>query len=223
MLPDDPFAPPFLGFTPAAFAWFAGLERNNTKAWFDAHRPTFEDEVKAPLTRLLDDLAAELGGAVKVFRQNRDIRFSKDKSPYKTNTYGVVRGIRPGFGLYVSVSAQGVMAGAGEYEIGPARLEKLRQAILDDGAGPALERALADAERAGLPYAGDTLKTAPRGYPRDHPRIALLRLKQLLLMKRLPREKAEGQAPFDHALWLWSTARPVLDWLEEHVGPGAEP
>ncbi|MCB1370844.1 MAG: DUF2461 family protein, partial [Rhodobacteraceae bacterium] len=95
---------PFLGFGEGALDWFRGLEAENSKAWFEANRTDWERGIHDPLERLLEELAADLGGSVKMFRQNRDIRFSKDKSPYKTNTYGVVRVPGSESGLYVSIS-----------------------------------------------------------------------------------------------------------------------
>src|SRR4051794_16320806 len=103
-------APGFAGFAPAAFTWFAGLESDNTKTWFAAHRETYETVVRGALEALLDELADELGGgSVKLFRQHRDTRFSQDKSPYKTRTYGVI-GNRPGShaSLFLQVSRTGL-------------------------------------------------------------------------------------------------------------------
>ena len=80
----------FAGFPPEAFAWFTGLEADNSKRWFDAHRETYDTAVRGQFEAMMDDLADDLGGEVKVFRQNRDLRFSADKSPYKTRTYGVI-------------------------------------------------------------------------------------------------------------------------------------
>ena len=81
----------FAGFAPEAFAWFSGLEADNTRQWFTAHRDTYEIAVRGAFEAMMDELADDLGGEVKVFRQHRDMRFSADKSPYKTRTYGVIR------------------------------------------------------------------------------------------------------------------------------------
>src|SRR4051794_37344679 len=80
----------FAGFPAATFVWFAGLEADNSRPWFHAHRETYDSVVRGALEALLDELAAEVGGEVKVFRQHRDVRFSRDKSPYKTRTYGLI-------------------------------------------------------------------------------------------------------------------------------------
>src|SRR5918911_4247940 len=81
---------PFAGFGAGAVAWFEGLERDNSKAYFDAHRAVFLEQVRGPFEALLDELSLEFGGEPRVFRQHRDIRFSPDKSPYKTRTYGIL-------------------------------------------------------------------------------------------------------------------------------------
>ncbi|MEO1421682.1 MAG: DUF2461 domain-containing protein [Pseudomonadota bacterium] len=215
---------PFLGFRPAAFAWFAGLKADNTKSYFEASRDVFETEVKEPLNRLLGELGAELGGTVKVFRQNRDVRFSKDKSPYKLNTYGVVQGLGGGsFGLYVSINDTRVMAGTGLYDPAKDQLDRMRSAINDETTGSDLEDAIATAEQAGVALEGSALKTAPRGFPKDHPRIELLRLKQILLMHTLPKAKAIDRVPYDHAMATWAASKDVVDWLTEHVGESEIP
>jgi len=209
--------PGFLGFGPSALKWFEGLEANNQKTWFDANRPTFEAEVKAPLLALLDEFASRHGGAVKVFRQNRDVRFSKDKSPYKTNTYGVVskEGRLP---FYASINAAGFSCGTGFYGPSKERLSALRDAIADDETGPEFEEALTFAEAAGIGLSGDTLATAPRGFAKDHPRVALLRHKSMLLTRRLePAKVPESRAPFDFALETWQALAPAREWLEAHA------
>ena len=99
----------FEGFSTDAFAWFAGLERDNSKAYFMASRDVYETQVREPLEELLEELTAEFGGVVKMFRQNRDVRFSPDKSPYKTTTYGILYDVTvPGDGLYAQLSARGL-------------------------------------------------------------------------------------------------------------------
>jgi uncharacterized protein (TIGR02453 family) len=201
------------------------LESNNTKAWFDAHRATFEAEVKGPMNRLLDELGGELGGTVKLFRQHRDIRFSKDKSPYKTNTYGVISGIGSGGvdGLYVSISARGIAAGTGYYDISKDQLERFRIALVEPESGGAFDAVFSQAVAAGLEDRANALKTAPRGYPKDHPRIAYLRMKQVLLMQTLDRAQVKGRLPLDHALSVWRRAKPVMDWMAQYVGESSTP
>ena len=82
----------FDGFGPGVRRWFAGLEADNSKAYFSANRAVFDEAVRGQMEALLGELSETFGGEVRMFRQNRDIRFSRDKSPYKTNTYGVIHG-----------------------------------------------------------------------------------------------------------------------------------
>jgi uncharacterized protein (TIGR02453 family) len=205
----------FRGFPRAAFEWFAGLERDNSKAYFTATRALYERDVRGGLEAMLDELAEEFGGEVKVFRQQRDLRFSADKSPYKTRTYGVVGGR-----LYAQVAAGGLYAGTGYHQMAPDQLERFRAAVADGRAGPALETAVAG---SGLEVAGESLRTAPRGYPRDHPRIELLRRKALIVGRSLPAGDIGRDAALTHVAGAWRAAAPLNAWLDEHVGPPAEP
>jgi len=154
------------------FEWFTGLERDNSKRYFTATRTRYEREVRGGLEAMLDELCAEFGGVVRVFRQQRGVRFSPDKSPYKLQTYGLLGGVEgPRAGLYAQLSARGLYAGTGPHVLARDQLERYREAVADDRSGPALAAAVAAAVDAGPEPAGESLKTAPRGYPRDHPRI----------------------------------------------------
>ena len=135
----------FEGFSPEVHEWFRGLEADNSKAYFAAHRQFFEDEVRGQMEALLTELGERFGGKVKLFRQNRDIRFSADKSPYKTNTYGVLRGTEiAAQGLYASISARGLVAGSGYHVMGRDQLasvvagDQQRGAVRDDLTSEAL-------------------------------------------------------------------------------------
>ena len=174
--------------------------------------------MREPLEAMLDELAAELGGEVKVFRQHRDLRFSPDKSPYKTRTYGVV--FAAPAPLYAQVDREGLFAGTGFHQLDAAQLERFRAAVADDAAGPALERAIAAAHAGGVETFGEVLKRAPRGYPRDHPRLALLRHKALFGGRRLApgRDGIGSAAALDHARATWQACAPMNAWLDEHVG-----
>jgi len=197
----------FNGFGPEAFWWFDGLERDNSREYFARTRDLYEREVREQL----EDLLLELGdGEVKVFRQHRDLRFSRDKRPLKERTYGVAGG------LYVQLSARGMYVGTGYYRVEPDQLARYRAAVADDNTGPALEAALA---KARLDVAGASLKTAPRGYPRDHPRIELLRYKQLIVGKSLPGDGGIAREPaLKLARGVRQASAPIVAWLNEHVG-----
>jgi len=219
-------AVPSAGFPPQAFAWLAGLEADNSRAWFAAHRTTYEQAVRGPLEQLLEDLANELGGRVKLLRQQRDTRFSPDKSPYKTRTYGVILPeTGSDAGLYAELGREGLFAGTGYYEMAPDQLARYREVVAGEPAGPALEAAVRAVRAAGLETSGEALKTAPRGYPRDHPRVELLRHRMLVAGRRLapgPDGIPAGVAR-SHLRSTWAACAALTDWLDAHVGPSAIP
>jgi uncharacterized protein (TIGR02453 family) len=168
---------------------------------------------------LLDELAGEeFGQMVKLFRQHRDLRFSRDKSPYKTRTYGLVSSQERSH--YAEVSARGLYAGTGFYRPERDALARFRDAVLDDVTGPELEALVAGVRAAGLEVEGATLRSAPRGVPRDHPRIALLRHTSLIAGRRLP-PGAGGigrEAAVSHLADTWRAADPLLGWVDRTVG-----
>ncbi|MEA2155334.1 MAG: hypothetical protein QOE11_1474 [Solirubrobacteraceae bacterium] len=222
---DDP--PDFTGFAPEAFSWFEALQADNSKGWFAAHRETYDRAVRGALEALLEQLAIELGGSVKLFRQHRDTRFSTDKSPYKTTTYGLITD-RPDSRapLYAQLSATGLFAGTGYHALAADQLARFRAAVAADATGPALETAIATAHGAAVETFGEALKTAPRGYPRDHPRAGLLRHKSLIAGRRL--QPAAGgaiaaAAALEHARATWEACAPMNAWLDEHVGASEIP
>jgi uncharacterized protein (TIGR02453 family) len=207
------------------FKWFKGLEEDNSKEYFTGNRDFYEEAVRDQMEALLTELSDRFGGEVKMFRQNRDVRFSADKSPYKTNTYGVIYGSeQAGQGLYASVSARGLVAGSGYHMMARDQLERYRDAVADDSSGPAVEKLSARATKAGIELWGESLATAPRGYPKDHPRIELLRRKSLSLGATL---KAGRGISRDDGLQFvsktWRACAQVTAWLDEHVGPSTLP
>ncbi|QYJ02958.1 DUF2461 domain-containing protein [Nocardioides panacisoli] len=206
----------FTGFPVAALDFYDDLEVENTKSFWDAHKQTYRDQVRAPMLELTAALADEFGEA-KVFRPHRDVRFSKDKTPYKTHQ-GAFVGVGPATGWYVEIAAPGVRIGGGVYHAAGDQLAALREGMAEDDDGALLLKILADLERGGFRIEGEQLKTAPRGYPKDHPRIELLRHKTLLGMK------SYGFEEFIHTPELldrvrddWRRLRPLVNWLADQV------
>src|SRR5690242_8190499 len=141
----------FEGFGPGVRRWFTGLEADNSRDYFTANRGLFDESVRGQMEALLDELAGKFDGEVKMFRQNRDIRFSADKSPYKTNTYGVIYGSSiAAQGLYASISARGLVAGSGYHTMARDQLERYREQVHDAKSGTELEKLVGKAEKAGL-------------------------------------------------------------------------
>jgi uncharacterized protein (TIGR02453 family) len=215
----------FEGFGPKVQKWFQGLEADNSKEYFAASRDFFEESIRDQLEALLTELGTKFGGELKMFRQNRDIRFSPDKSPYKTNTYGVLRGPDvPGEGLYVSISATGLVAGSGYHMMARDQIDRYRDGVADATHGPELSKLVARAEKAGLELWGESLATAPRGYPKDHERIELLRRKSLALGATLKFGRGISRPDgLQFVTRTWRAAAPVTAWLDAHVGPSTLP
>ncbi|CAN7568979.1 DUF2461 domain-containing protein [Terrabacter sp. LjRoot27] len=215
--PDDLSPSAFDGFPPGALSFYAELEDVNSRDWWLAHKDVYERDVREPMLALLDGLEDEFGPA-KLFRPNRDVRFSADKSPYKTHQ-GALVGSGTVLGYYVQVSADGLRAGGGFRAVSPAQTARFRSAVDAPSSGLELETVLGALRSAGFELMGDQVKTTPRGYAADHPRIATLRHKELMVSR-----------DFGAPAWLstrrtlvevrdtWRAVRPLTAWLEEHVG-----
>lgn len=210
----------FEGFGPKVQEWFEGLEADNSREYFTATRDFFEESIREQMEALLTELSATFGGEVKMFRQNRDIRFSRDKSPYKTNTYGVLRGSEiAAEGLYASISANGLVAGSGYHMMARDQLDRYREQVADEQHGRELARLVDRAEQSGLDLWGESLLTAPRGYPTDHEQIELLRRKSLSLGSRLDFGRGiDRKDGLEFVARTWRAAGPVTGWLDTHVG-----
>jgi uncharacterized protein (TIGR02453 family) len=215
----------FEGFGPKVQKWFKGLEADNSREYFNGTRDFFEESIRDQMEALLTELSAKFGGDVKMFRQNRDIRFSPDKSPYKTNTYGVLYGSEiAAQGLYASISANGLVAGSGYHMMARDQLERYREGVASDRDGPALEKLVAKVEKGGLELWGESVATAPRGYPKDHPRIELLRRKSLSLGSTLKFGRGIGRSEgLKFVGATWRATAPVTGWLDAHVGASTSP
>lgn len=219
---------PFTGFPPDAFAFYAALEDddNNQRAWFDANRSVYEQAVRIPMEALLARAAADGYGDGKVFRPNRDVRFSRDKRPYKHHC-GAVIAHRDGSGRasrYLQLDARGMMAATGYWELSRDQLERFRRAVDDPRTGEELTELVASARNAGLEVLGSELTRAPRGYPVDHPRIELLRHRRLAASRRWSRDDwMHTDAAYGRVVGVWDEAAPIGEWLERHVGAAMEP
>ena len=211
----------FTGFPDAAIEFYEGLEADNSRAYWQDHKATYESAVKAPMLALLDDLEPEFGAA-KLFRPNRDVRFSADKSPYKTQQ-GAFLGTDVGVaGYYVAIDADGLLAGGGFRAHGTDQTKRMRAAI-DSAAGVELERMVAELGRAGFDIRGEQVATAPRGFAKDHPRIELLRHKELMVLKTFgaPAWLATKRARTEVEK-VWRALGPINGWFAEHVGPSTQ-
>jgi len=207
----------FEGFPVAALDFYDDLEMDNTKSFWTAHKEVYDAAVKRPMDALVAALEPEFGKA-KVFRPYRDVRFAKDKTPYKTHQGAFVPS-GPSTGWYVQVGAPGVRVGVGFYEASPARLAAIRTAIAEERRGRQLARIISQLRRDGWELGGDTLKTSPRGYDPGHPRIELLRHRSMTL------GRSYGFEPVIHTSELldlvradWRAATPFVRWVTENAG-----
>jgi uncharacterized protein (TIGR02453 family) len=204
----------FTGIPLTALDFYEDLEADNTKSFWAAHKATYDESVRAPLEALCTELEKQYGPA-KLFRPYRDVRFAKDKTPYK-NHQGAWFGESS---LYLQVSAAGLFVAGGYWQTSPAQVARLRRAVDDDVAGPTLERAVTTLRRKGYEVGGEELTRVPSGFAKDHPRAELLRHKTLTARRDLgcpewlstPKAKAE-------IVKAWRGLQPLIDWLHTHVG-----
>ncbi|HEY1652475.1 MAG TPA: DUF2461 domain-containing protein [Acidimicrobiales bacterium] len=204
----------FKGWPDTALAFYEGLEADNSKAYWVDHKEVYERDVKGPMETLLAELTGEFGES-KLFRPYRDTRFSRDKVPYKTAIAA-----RLGHG-YVQFSADGLFAGAGMYHMMADQLVRFRDAVASEKSGKKLEGVVATLTKGGLNvHAMEELKTAPRGYPKEHPRIELLRLKGLVASRAWePAGWLSTSAAKKRVVDVLRATEPLLAWLEANVGP----
>ena len=209
----------FRGWPAEAIEFYEGLEADNSKTYWHEHKPTYEKLVRGPMEELLAELAGEFG-AGRIFRPNRDVRFSHDKSPYKTTMGATLAG-----GGYVQLSASGLGAGTGMYVMAPDQLERYRRAVAGDRTGGELAAMVKRLARSGIEVsAHESLKTAPKGYPKDHARIDLLRQKGLITWKQWPVGAWLGtRKAKDRVVAFLRASKPVNDWLDVNVGESTLP
>jgi uncharacterized protein (TIGR02453 family) len=204
----------FNGWPAEALEFYEGLEADNSKTYWTANKVTYEQAVHAPMAALLSDLEAEFGAGT-IFRPHRDLRFSADKTPYKTAIGATLAG-----GGYVQLSARGLAAASGMYHMAADQLERYRRAVAHDLTGEQLRRVITEAAGQEVVITGHgSLKTAPRGYAKDHPRADLLRHKGLIAWQEWPAAAWLGTAAArDRVARFLRGAQPLQDWLDTHVG-----
>lgn len=262
----------FSGFSSAAVDFYERLERNNTRQFWADHKTKYEHFVRDPMRDLLEELEREFGRG-KVFRPNRDTRFSANKAPYKTHQGAFVEGAvagapepaaasepesglglesgsglesgwglesgsgleassgrgedsgpgpdsgpdtggTPGTGFYVEISARGLLAGGGFHAHSSGQTARYRAAVADDRTGPELESIVADLVEKDFDIEGERVKTAPRGYSADHPRIELLRYKELMVFRQFGTpDWLDTPRTLEEVRETWRAMRPLADWV----------
>jgi uncharacterized protein (TIGR02453 family) len=200
----------FTGFARDAFSFWKGLEKNNNRDWFQAHKDTYERAVRRPMQLMIEELAPLYGGG-RLSRINKDMRFAKEK-PYKNY---LATGLG---GCYISFSKEGLWVGTGMYKPEPAALRQLREAIAADNSGRALTKIISSLERKGFEV--DTharLEKPPRGYDATHPRVALLSMKDIYVGKQFGPAEVSTAKVLDGVVKAITDVEPFRAWLHEHV------
>ncbi len=211
----------FAGFSTEAISFYEGLVADNSKVYWQANKATYDAQVKGAMVALLEEL--DEFGPFNIFRPYNDVRFAKGRPPYK-EAIGAVGEREGGAIFYVQFSAAGLTIGSGYYAMATDQLERFRVAVDDESRGAeiaAISAALAKKYTIG---AISELKTAPRGYPKDHPRIELLRRKGLTaFMSWTPQPWMHTKAVVKKVRDGWNGASELNDWLDAHVGPSTLP
>ncbi|MFC4049804.1 DUF2461 domain-containing protein [Actinomadura syzygii] len=205
----------FDGIPRKAFDFYKELEADNTREHWHAHKADYDSAVREPMQTLLDELEEEFGPA-KLFRPQRDTRFSNDKSPYKTNQ-GATVGDKGPAGYYLQLDADGLFVGGGFHAFTPDSTAGYRAAVADDKAGPEAQAIVDQLREKGFSLVGERVKTQPRGYSADHPRIELIRYKSLGAEKRIPKTKATGRDVLSTVRDTLRDLRPLVEWLSTHT------
>ncbi len=209
----------FTGFPDEGLVFYEGLEADNTKTFWTAHRDEYESFVRTPMLALLEELSGEFGTA-KVFRPYRDVRFSHDKTPYKTHQGAVVTPEGRGAGSwYVQISADGLMVAGGSWRLESDQIARYRRAVADPVPGVRLEREVERLRAAGWDIDGDRLVRVPAGYSADDERIELLKHKALHASRRwTPEDWLQTPEVLDRVRTSWRDLATLNAWLADNVG-----
>lgn len=208
----------FSGFSDRAVDFYAALAVDNTRRFWDEHKDLYESEVREPMRALVAELEQDFGPCT-VFRPHRDTRFSRDKSPYKTHQ-GAFAGVAPGIGYYVQLDATGLLAGGGFRSHGPDQVARYRDAVDEQSTGCELDEIVVSLQESGFEIEGEQLKTRPRGYDADHPRLDLLRRKSLMAIKTFGAPGwLDSPKALDEVRTTWQQVTPLSSWIVANVGP----
>jgi uncharacterized protein (TIGR02453 family) len=205
----------FQGIPTAALDFYEDLEVDNSKSFWTANKAVYDESVRAPIEALAAALSEEFGPG-KYFRPYRDVRFSADKTPYKTHQ-GVWFDESK---LYFHISAAGLFVAAGYWRTSPAQVGRLRRAIDTDLPGEELEKAIAAVTKKGFELGGDKTSRVPTGFAKDHERADLLKHKTLTAHREVgcPSWLSTARAKTEIAK-MWRNFAPLTSWLDKHVGP----
>lgn len=208
----------FAGFPDEALMFYEGLEADNSKTYWTRNKGTYDHHVRAPLQALLDELAPEFGTA-KLFRPYRDVRFSHDKTPYKTHQGAVIHPEGRTAAWYVQVSADGLRVAGGCWRLESDQIARYRRAVADDVQGPRLHAEVDRLAAGGWSIDGERLIRVPPGYGADAPRLDLLRHKSLHGGRAWePTEWLHSRRVLEEVRAAWRDLAALNAWLDDNVG-----
>lgn len=212
----------FTGFGEHAIDFYDGLVADNSKPYWEDNKHVYVRDVREPMTALLEELSgefAEEGSRVTVFRPYRDVRFAKDKRPYKDHCGGVIEHGRGAGAYYVEVGPAGLRVGGGSFHLESDQLARYRAAVKEDIHGKVLADIITTLTRAGWEIKGDRLKTKPRGVDPDHPRLDLLRHRSVYAMRGWdPDDALHERESLNRVRKAWRALRAFNEWARDHVG-----
>jgi uncharacterized protein (TIGR02453 family) len=213
----------FEGFPDEGLIFYEGLEADNSKTYWTQHKADYDTHVRAPLQALLDELAPEFGTA-KVFRPYRDVRFSHDKTPYKTHQGAVVHPDGAGAGSwYLQISAEGLMVSGGCWRLESDQVSRYRRAVTDGVQGPILQAEVDRLTAGGWVIEGERLSRVPAGFAPDVDRMNLLKHKSLHGTRRWePTDWVHERRALEEIRAAWRELRTLNAWLADNVGATAK-
>lgn len=213
----------FAGFPKELYDFWDGLDEDNSREFFLAHKDQWQRSVRGPLDALLAELRTEFGDA-HVFRMNRDVRFANDKRPYKDHQGAVIDDHHGSGARYLHVDGSGLFVGAGYYVMGSDQLARFRAAVADERTGTELVTLLDACRKAGLDVAAPDLVRVPKPWDTGHPRQSLLRNKRMFVSRTWQQPAwLHRRDALTKVRDTWQAAAPVCAWLTDHVGPSSLP
>ena len=208
----------FEGFPDEGLVFYEGLEADNTKTYWTRHKHVYDAYVKAPLLAMLEELAPEFGTA-KVFRPYRDVRFSNDKTPYKTHQGAVIHPEGRAGAWYVQVSADGLRVAGGCWRLESDQVARYRRAVADAVQGPRLQAEVDRLAAAGWSIDGESLTRVPAGHDADAPRMDLLRRKSLHAGRSWePADWLHTPRALEEVRAAWRDLVPLNAWVDDNIG-----
>lgn len=208
----------FEGFPDEGLVFYEGLEADNTKTYWTRGKSSYEAHVRGPLLALLEELAPEFGPA-KVFRPYRDVRFSNDKTPYKTHQGAVIHPEGRAAAWYVQISADGLRVAGGCWRLESDQVARYRRAVADEVQGPRLQAEVDRLSKAGWAIDGDRLVRVPAGFDADASRLELLKHKALHASRSWePADWLHSREALERVREAWRDLVALNVWLDDNVG-----